>query len=172
MQNLIKSMLMLAEADQEDWLKPENFDVVQLTDELSSMLQKTFTRLIRIHADAESTGIRIYADKDKIRQLMTILIDNAIKYSKEPIDITISQTRQMVRILVSDKGIGIPEDEIPNLFERFYRVDGARRRATGGVGLGLSIAKRIVDLHDGHIDVFSKPDKGTTIALQFPKKNS
>jgi two-component system, OmpR family, sensor histidine kinase ArlS len=51
-------------------------------------------------------------------------------------------------------------------------VDGARRRATGGVGLGLSIAKRIVDLHDGHIDVFSKPDKGTTIALQFPKKNS
>ncbi len=170
MQNLIKSMLMLAEADQEDWLKPEVFDVVQLTDELSSMLQKTFTRLIRIHADAESTGIRINADKDKIRQLMTILIDNAIKYSKEPIDITISQTRQMVRILVSDKGIGIPEHEIPNLFERFYRVDGARRRATGGVGLGLSIAKRIVDLHDGHIDVFSKPDKGTTIALQFPKK--
>jgi two-component system, OmpR family, sensor histidine kinase ArlS len=172
MQNLIKSMLMLAEADQEDWLKPEVFDVVQLTDELSSMLQKTFTRLIRIHADAEATGIRINADKDKIRQLMTILIDNAIKYSKEPIDITISQTRQMVRILVSDKGIGIPEHEIPNLFERFYRVDGARRRATGGVGLGLSIAKRIVDLHDGHIDVFSKPDKGTTIALQFPKKNS
>ena len=170
MQNLIKSMLMLAEADQEDWLKPEVFDVVQLTDELSSMLQKTFTRLIRIHADAESTGIRINADKDKIRQLMTILIDNAIKYSKEPIYITISQTRQMVRILVSDKGIGIPEHEIPNLFERFYRVDGARRRATGGVGLGLSIAKRIVDLHDGHIDVFSKPDKGTTIALQFPKK--
>ncbi|CAM4206084.1 HAMP domain-containing sensor histidine kinase [Paenibacillus tarimensis] len=170
LQKLIKSMLTLAEAEQEDWLKLETFDTVQLVDELSSMLQKTFNRPIRIHA--EGGGVRLTADKDKFRQLMVILIDNAIKYSKEPINITISHTKNMVRILVSDKGIGIPEHEIPHLFERFFRVDGARSRSTGGVGLGLSIAKRIVDLHDGHIDVFSKPDKGTTIALQFPKKNS
>jgi len=71
---------------------------------------------------------------------------------------------------VSDKGIGIPEDEMPHLFERFYRVDGARRRTTGGVGLGLSIAKRIVDLHEGQIDVFSKPEQGTTITVALPPK--
>lgn len=172
LQKLIKSMLTLAEAEQEDWLRLETFDVMQLSDELASMLHTTFHRTIRVHADsADGNGIRMTADKDKIRQLMVILIDNAIKYSKDPIDITISQTRNMIRILVKDNGIGIPEHEIPNLFERFFRVDGARSRATGGVGLGLSIAKRIVDLHEGHIDVFSKPDKGTTIALQFPKKN-
>ncbi|EXX85663.1 histidine kinase [Paenibacillus darwinianus] len=170
LQKLIKSMLTLAEAEQEDWLKLETFDVMQLSDELASMLHTTFHRTIRVHADSDGNGIRMTADKDKIRQLMVILIDNAIKYSKDPIDIVISQTRNMVRILVKDNGIGIPEHEIPNLFERFFRVDGARSRTTGGVGLGLSIAKRIVDLHEGHIDVFSKPEKGTTIALQFPKK--
>jgi len=168
LQNLIKSMLTLAEAEQEDWLKLETFDVVQLVDELANILHTTFKRVIRVHS--EPVGVRMTADKDKIRQLMVILIDNAIKYSKEPIDITVSSTRTMVRILVADAGIGIPEHEIPNLFERFFRVDGARSRTTGGVGLGLSIAKRIVDLHEGHIDVFSKEGKGTTIALQFPKK--
>lgn len=169
LQKLIKSMLTLAEAEQEDWVKQETFDIVQLTDELASMLNKTFNRIIRVHAHAE-TGITMIGDKDKISQLMVILIDNAIKYSKEPIEIAISQTRGTVRVLVADQGIGIPEDEVSNLFERFYRVDEARQRVTGGVGLGLSIAKRIVDMHDGTIDVFSKLGKGTTIVLQFPKK--
>lgn len=169
LQKLIKSMLTLAEAEQEDWVKQDTFDIVQLSDELASMLNKTFNRIIRVHAHSES-GIMFTGDKDKISQLMVILIDNAIKYSKEAIDITISQTRNTVRVLVADKGIGIAEEDIPNLFERFYRVDGARQRKTGGVGLGLAIAKRIVDVHEGTIDVFSKPDKGTTIVLQFPKK--
>ncbi|MNE80795.1 Alkaline phosphatase synthesis sensor protein PhoR [compost metagenome] len=75
-----------------------------------------------------------------------------------------------MKIEVKDKGMGIPENEIPHLFERFYRVDGARSRTTGGAGLGLSIAKRIVDLHDGKIDVFSLPELGTTITLQFKQR--
>jgi signal transduction histidine kinase len=169
MQNLIKSMLTLTEAEQEVWAKEDEFDLVQLIDEIASMLHKTFNRIIRVHAYDES-GIPMKGDRDKISQLMVILIDNAIKYSKDAIDITVSQSRNMIRVLVSDKGIGIPEEEIPNLFDRFYRVDGARQRETGGFGLGLSIAKRIVDLHEGTIDVFSKLGVGTTIALQFPKK--
>ena len=169
MQNLIKSMLALTEAEQELWMKEDTFDLVQLIDELTSMLQKTFNRIIRVHAYDES-GIPMKGDRDKISQLLVILIDNAIKYSKDAIDITVSQSRNMIRVLVSDKGIGIPEEEIPNLFDRFYRVDGARQRETGGFGLGLAIAKRIVDLHEGTIDVFSKVGVGTTVALQFPKK--
>ncbi|OUM96680.1 MAG: two-component sensor histidine kinase [Thermobacillus sp. ZCTH02-B1] len=169
MQNLIKSMLTLTEAEQELWMKEDTFDLVQLIDEIASMLQKTFNRIIRVHAYDES-GIPMKGDRDKISQLMVILIDNAIKYSKDAIDITVSQSRHMIRVLVSDKGIGIPEDEIPNLFDRFYRVDGARQRETGGFGLGLAIAKRIVDLHEGTIDIFSKVGVGTTVALQFPKK--
>jgi Signal transduction histidine kinase len=167
LQNLTKSMLTLAEAEQEDWLNLETFDVVQLADETASMLHTTFQREIRVNA--VSGQVRLNGDKDKIRQLLVILLDNAIKYSKDPIDVTVSQVKQTVRIHVTDKGIGIPENEIPHLFERFYRVDGARSRATGGVGLGLSIAKRIVDMHGGQIDVFSKPGKGTTITLQFPQ---
>ncbi|MCM3748940.1 HAMP domain-containing histidine kinase [Paenibacillus pasadenensis] len=167
LQNLTKSMLMLAEAEQEDWLNLQTFDVVQMVDELAGMLQTTFQRQIRVHTS--TTGLKMSGDKDKIRQLLVILLDNAIKYSKEPIDVTVSSVKQMVRIHVTDKGIGIPDNEIPHLFERFYRVDGARRRSTGGVGLGLSIAKRIVEMHEGQIDVFSKADKGTTITLQFPQ---
>ncbi len=169
LQNLTKSMLMLAEAEQEDWLKLERFDIVKMIDELARMMHTTFHRTIRVHS--EPVGVMMNADKDKIRQLMVILLDNAIKYSKESIDIHITTTKNAIRIDVEDKGIGIPEQEIPHLFERFYRVDGARARTTGGVGLGLSIAKRIVELHDGNIDVFSKPNQGTAIALQFPKKN-
>ncbi|MBJ6363664.1 ATP-binding protein [Paenibacillus sp. GCM10012307] len=170
LQNLTKSMLMLAEAEQEDWLRLSSFDVVKVLDELAGMLNTTFQRTIRVQS--ERSGVTIVADKDKIRQLFVILLDNAIKYSKEPISITVSSNKNSVRIDVKDKGMGIPEQEIPHLFERFYRVDGARSRATGGVGLGLAIAKRIVELHSGNIDVFSKPNQGTTIVLQFPKKNN
>jgi two-component system sensor histidine kinase ArlS len=168
LQNLTKSMLMLAEAEQEDWLNQEMFDVVQVVEELAVMLQQTFQRPIRVKAMSRS--VRLYGDKDKIRQLLVILLDNAIKYSKDPIDVTVSLIRNIVKIEVKDKGIGIPENEIPHMFERFYRVDGARSRATGGVGLGLSIAKRIVDLHEGKIDVFSLPDIGTTISIQFKQR--
>lgn len=168
LQTLTKSMLMLAEAEQEDWLKQEMFDVVQVVDELATMLQTTFQRPIRVKA--LSKVVRMVGDKDKIRQLLVILLDNAIKYSKDPIDVSITLVKHIVKIEVKDKGIGIPENEIPHLFERFYRVDGARSRATGGVGLGLSIAKRIVDLHEGKIDVFSLPDLGTTITIQFKQR--
>lgn len=168
LQNLTKSMLMLAEAEQEDWLKLEMFDVVQVVDELATMLQTTFQRPIRVKA--LSKVVRMSGDKDKIRQLLVILLDNAIKYSKEPIDISITLMKNIVKIEVKDKGMGIPENEIPHLFERFYRVDGARSRTTGGVGLGLSIAKRIVDLHEGKIDVFSLQNLGTTITLQFKQR--
>lgn len=168
LQSLTKSMLTLAEAEQEDWLKLEMFDVVQVIDEIASMLQTTFQRTIRVKT--LSKVVRMMGDKDKIRQLLVILLDNAIKYSKEPIDISVTLMKNIVKIEVKDKGMGIPEKEIPHLFERFYRVDGARSRSTGGVGLGLSIAKRIVDLHEGKIDVFSLPNLGTTITLQFKQR--
>ncbi|MHA7963330.1 HAMP domain-containing sensor histidine kinase [Paenibacillus sp. CAU 1782] len=170
LQNLTKSMLTLAEAEQEDWLRLELFDVVQVVDELATMLQTTFQRPIRVKT--LSRVVRMVGDKDKIRQLLVILLDNAIKYSKDPIDISITLMRNIVKIEVKDKGMGISEKEIPHLFERFYRVDGARSRTTGGVGLGLSIAKRIVDMHEGKIDVFSLPDLGTTITLQFKQRRS
>jgi signal transduction histidine kinase len=158
----------LAEAEQEDWLNMSRFDVAAVVRELADVMSKTFHREVRAHTKPES--VLMYGDKDKVQQLLLILIDNAIKYSKEPIDVRVRSDRTTVKIEVTDYGIGIPESEIPFLFERFYRVDEARQRATGGSGLGLSIAKRIVDLHEGSVEVFSKPGVGTTVALTFRKK--
>ncbi|BBH19905.1 sensor histidine kinase YkoH [Paenibacillus baekrokdamisoli] len=168
LQNLTKSMLILAQADQEDWLKVEPVDLVQLADETADMLHMTFQRMIRVHTGKQD--VRLNGDKDKIRQLLVILLDNAIKYSKDAIDITLSVSKGVVRMSVADKGIGIPDDEMPFLFERFFRVDGARSRSTGGSGLGLSIAQRIVELHEGQIDVYSQHGKGTTITVALPQK--
>jgi len=167
LKRMTRSMLMLAEAEQDDWLHKSRFDVVQVVQELANVLGTTFQRDIRVHHPGGSAAM--VGDKDKIRQLLQILIDNAIKYSKEPIDVRIRFVRSMVRIEVTDYGIGVPESEIPYLFERFYRVDEARHRTTGGSGLGLAIAKKIVDLHEGTVEVFSKQGNGTTIILQFPR---
>jgi two-component system sensor histidine kinase ArlS len=167
LQKLTRSMLTLAEADQDEWVSVSRFNVTLVVRELAEMLGTTFSRDIRVHSSAESVPMR--GDKDKIRQLLLILIDNAIKYSKEPIDVRIRQDKTGVLLEVTDYGIGVPESEIPFLFERFYRVDSARHRLTGGSGLGLSIAKRIIDLHEGNVDVYSKPGSGTTISIHFPR---
>ncbi|MBO9597741.1 MAG: HAMP domain-containing protein [Cohnella sp.] len=166
LQNLIRSMLTLAEAEQDAWLKMDRFDVYGVIRELSETLGTTFHREIRVHSDG---NVKMRGDKDKIRQLLLILIDNAIKYSKEPIDVRVRSAKSAVKIEVTDYGIGVPEHEIPYLFERFYRVDNARRRTTGGSGLGLSIAKKIIDMHEGKVDVYSKPGNGTTISIQLPR---
>lgn len=167
LQKLIRSMLTLAEAEQDDWLNIARFDVSAVVKELSEVLGKTFGREIRVHTDGHAVQMR--GDKDKIRQLLLILIDNAIKYSKEPIDVRIRPGKNGIKLEVTDYGIGVPESEIPYMFERFYRVDSARHRTTGGSGLGLSIAKKIIDMHEGTVEVFSKPGNGTTISIQFPR---
>ncbi len=166
LQNLIRSMLTLAEAEQDAWLKMDRFDVYGVIRELSETLGTTFQREIRVHSDG---SVKMRGDKDKIRQLLLILIDNAIKYSKEPIDVRVRAIKSTVKIEVTDYGIGVPEHEIPYLFERFYRVDNARRRTTGGSGLGLSIAKKIIDMHEGQVEVYSKPGNGTTISIKLPR---
>lgn len=169
MQNLIQSMLTLAEAEQDAWLNVVRFDVLSVVRELSETLGMTFQREIRVHSEGNATQAFLRGDRDKIRQLLLILVDNAIKYSKEPIDVRVRANKSILKLEVTDYGIGVPENEIPYLFERFYRVDDARRRSTGGSGLGLSIAKKIIDLHEGKVEVYSKPGIGTTISIQLPR---
>jgi len=169
LQNLIRSMLTLAEAEQEDWLNVSRFDVTSVVRELSEVLGKTFQRDIRLQMQIHPVYMK--GDKDKIRQLLLILIDNAIKYSKGAIDVRVRNQKNGIKLEVMDYGIGVPESEIPYMFERFYRVDEARHRTTGGSGLGLSIAKKIIDIHDGSVEVYSKPGEGTTISILFPRKS-
>lgn len=112
-------------------------------------------------------------NRNRIKQLVINLTDNAIKYTvKGHIDITCKESNENVIVEVSDTGIGIEEEHIPRLFERFYRVDKGRSRNMGGTGLGLSIVKHIVGLYNGKIEVDSIIGEGSTFRIILPKKSS
>ena len=113
--------------------------------------------------------ISVSADYKMIKQMLRILIDNSIKFTPEKgkIDISSRVQNKTVKITVTDSGIGIAEGEIKNIFERFYTVDKSRSKEKGGMGLGLSIAKLIVDVHKGSINVESKEGLGTKISVEL-----
>jgi two-component system sensor histidine kinase VicK len=112
----------------------------------------------------------IKADRDRMEQVILNLLSNAIKYTPEngKISIYLSSTSNQVYVRVVDTGIGIPKEDLPRIFERFYRVDKARSREMGGTGLGLSIAKEITEIHGGTITVKSEVGKGTEFLLRLP----
>ncbi len=117
--------------------------------------------------------ISVIADKDKIRQVLTNIITNSVRYGKDEGHITASIYKtdgKHVLIEISDDGIGIAEEHLPRIFERFYRTDRGRSRDVGGTGLGLSICKHIVEAHGETIHVRSKPDIGTTIGFTLEAK--
>ena len=114
-------------------------------------------------------GIYIKANEFSINQLLAILIDNAIKYTKEGgVLIKLEKDESFAYIRVIDTGIGMPKDMTEKIFERFFRIDKARSKATGGFGLGLSIAKAIAEDHGGEITVESEPDRGSEFIVRLP----
>lgn len=110
-----------------------------------------------------------YVDEDKIKQVVFNLVSNAIKYTRKDghIMVTVCRNMNFVEIMVIDDGIGIPHDEIPYIFERFYRADKSRNRKTGGAGIGLAIVKSIVMAHSGLITVDSQIDKGSQFVVKL-----
>ncbi|ABW19273.1 sensor histidine kinase [Alkaliphilus oremlandii] len=114
--------------------------------------------------------IQIYVDQDKIHQALTNIIYNAVKYTENngKIEIGLFKKGNYAVIKISDTGIGIAEENIPHLFERFYRVDSARSRETGGTGLGLTISQQVISLHQGTIEVESVVNEGTTFYVKLP----
>ena len=115
----------------------------------------------------------VYTNPDRVEQLMVILLDNAIKYTeKGGLTVSFQSDEKKVSVSVADTGIGIPEDEVNRIFERFYRVDKTRDRETGGTGLGLSITYSTIMMHKGSIKVNSKEEEGTTILVRIPLKQS
>lgn len=114
--------------------------------------------------------IQIYLDQDKIHQALTNIIHNAVKYTEDSgkVEVSLFRRGQYAVIKISDNGIGIAEENIPYIFERFYRVDSARSRQTGGSGLGLAISHQIISLHQGMIEVESKVNEGTTFYIKLP----
>lgn len=114
--------------------------------------------------------IFITGDSNRLKQLLFILIDNAIKYSNErgSINIKLTNYQDKVQLSVNNTGEAIPAEKIPHLFDRFYRVDESRARKKDGYGLGLAIAKTIIESHNGKINVRSSESEGTTFTINFP----
>ncbi|SEB83155.1 ATP-binding protein [Paenibacillus sp. GP183] len=125
---------------------------------------------IPISYTSSTDELLYYGDKERIKQLLYILIDNAIKYNKSTGEIKVSllKNEKNAVLQIFDTGIGIPQEKIPYIFERFYRVNSGRSRAQGGVGLGLSIAGWIVKAHGGQIKVNSVLGEGTIVQIMLP----
>ena len=109
-------------------------------------------------------------DKVKLNLAVTNLVENAIKYNVDSgwVRVTLDADHKYFYVKVADSGIGIPEDSVDHIFERFFRVDKARSREVGGTGLGLSITKNVIQMHHGVIDVESTQGEGTTFSMRIP----
>lgn len=114
--------------------------------------------------------VMIDIDQDRIEQVLTNLIDNAIRHTPEGQSVTVRlrEEKSYLKVDVQDTGVGIPADDLPYVFERFYKADKARTRSKGGTGLGLAIAKNIVEAHEGNIRVTSEQNVGTTFTFYLP----
>jgi signal transduction histidine kinase len=125
-------------------------------------------RKIEFHALEQD--VRLAADPQRMRQVIDNLISNALKYSADgsPVDITIERGPDSVITRIKDRGIGIPEDEVPHLFERFHRARNVSSRYYGGLGLGLYISKAIVAAHGGTIAVETIEGEGSTFSVHLP----
>ncbi len=112
----------------------------------------------------------VYVDPDRLREVITNLFDNAVKYTPEgKITLGLTGNDQVVQCFIKDTGAGIPKEDIPHLFQKFYRVDNSATRTIGGTGLGLFICRKIVELYNGRIWVESELGKGSTFYINFPR---
>lgn len=170
MRKMTRQLLDLASSQQQDCLEVEEFDLVTICRQVASLAKQLHTQSIIVYAGHEE--IRMVADLTKVKQLLLILIDNAFKYSSRDIEVHVTIESTFAVIRVKDYGVGIPKEDIDHVFERFYRVDSSRNRKTGGTGLGLPIARSIVNEHHGKISIESKVDVGTEVVVQLPLVNS
>lgn len=170
--SLVNDLLSLSHLElKEIKLEKEEFD---LREQLEGILRGFSSQLKKKNIEIKDElpqGLLVKADKDRLEQVFTNFIDNAIKFNKERgiIKVYSQDLDDKVKITIEDSGIGIPEKDIPRIFERFYRVDKARSRELGGTGLGLSIVKHIVELHGGSVGVESTEGLGSKFFFILPK---
>ena len=146
-------------------LRPEPVDLASVLGETVGPFQES--REIRVDVDGVS---QVLADRDRLVQILTNLVSNAVKYSPPdaPVSVTATRSGQTAEIAVEDRGIGLTEDDLAQLFEKFHRVDRPHVRDVGGTGLGLYITKNLIELHGGEIRVESEPGAGSTFVFSIP----
>ena len=171
MTKMTEDMLLLSESDAKSEIPKEKLNLSVLVSDVYDSFRPLFAEnnIDAAGADIEQ-NIYIYANEHSIKQLATIFLDNAVKYTKEngAVSLRLEKDKQYAYIKIIDTGIGMPEETIDKIFERFYRIDKARSKSTGGSGLGLNIAKSITDEHGGEITVESEQDKGSQFCVKLP----
>lgn len=173
LERLINDLLDLSRLQSgKAYLDIQKVNIVELITNISNKFQPIFSsKKIEFKFEPPDSTLFILADGDRIEQLMTIFIDNAIKFTPVGghIEIDLAEEGNIVRISIKDTGIGIPKEDIPYIWERFYKVDKSRTSKSSGTGLGLSIAKNIIELHKQKISVESIPGSGTTFEFTMKK---
>lgn len=169
LQTLSNSLLLLAQTgNSQNELVIQELSLKNLGEaSVSKLAVLAKDKNVEIHSDIKDATFK--GDNDKLTRLLIILLENAIKYSPQnsQVDLVAFKDQTGVHLIVKDDGVGIAKDDQPHIFDRFYRADKSRSQ-TSGHGLGLAIAKKIIDLHNGSIGVTSKPDAGSSFNVWLP----
>lgn len=172
LQRLIEDLLSLSRLESKsNYSSKEQVDMMKvINDTLSLLREKARKKSISLESDLPVSLPLIEANKDQMSRLMINLVDNAIKYTPRCGKVKVRSYNEGEKLIleVEDNGMGIPEKDLPRIFERFYRVDKARNRKLGGTGLGLSIIKHIIEEHQGQISVESKVGEGSKFIVELP----
>lgn len=175
MTRIVTDLLTLSKLDNSAKVMDKKvFDLSALVENVVEKLKiNANNQGLEIKFASEGDSKSFFGDRDRMEQVITNIISNAVKYTPSggSIDVSCKASYTEVCIAVKDNGIGIPEKDLPRIFERFYRVDKARSRESGGTGLGLAIAKELVELHGGKIKLESREGKGTTVTITLPMIN-
>ena len=173
--SLVQDLLIITQAESgQIKMDKEPFSLFELINEVVDSIDYKFTKKKRdINCVIEANGheeVQVSADRERIQQVLTNLVDNAIKYgdSQGTVHITLSIEEDQLRISIKDNGPGIEEEHLDKIFRRFYRIDKSRSREKGGTGLGLAICKHFLEAHESQIHVQSTVGEGTTFTFELP----
>jgi two-component system phosphate regulon sensor histidine kinase PhoR len=174
---IVEDLLALSKIESRELqLKIEPFYLAESLHDVIEFLKETAGRKrISVSQQEVPRSLTVEADRNSLEQVLTNLLDNAIKYGREEGNITVSAretAEKEIQVSVQDDGMGIPKEDLPRIFERFYRVDKGRSKDLGGTGLGLSIVKHIIQAHGGRIWAESQIGKGSTFYFTLPKRKA
>jgi len=169
LENLVKSLLTLADIENFSQDSLQKTDLVSIAEQCRQFAKAAHPKS-EISLDPEGETIPVLGNPQLLDMAIMNLLDNAIKYCREhpQIRIAVCKEGSDAKLTVLDNGIGIPENDLPRVFDRFYTVDKARSRKSGGAGLGLSIVKTIVEKHHGAVSAESEPGRGSAFTLRLP----